>query len=62
MNFKTLTLILTSSIILDHIKIIFREYKLLQKYSQALTLVSHVDSKKTQNYICDEKFTSPCTQ
>ena len=62
MNFKTLTLILTSSIILDHIKIIFREYELLQKYSQALTLVSHVDSKKTQNYICDEKFTSPCTQ
>ena len=61
MNFKTLTLILTSSIILDHIKIIFREYKLLQKYSQTLTLVSHVD-KKTQNYICDEKFTSPCTQ
>ena len=30
--------------------------KLLQKYSQILTLVFHVDTKKT--YMCDEKFTS----
>ena len=32
--------------------------KPLQKYSRALNLVFHVDSKKPQNYICDEKFTS----
>ena len=46
MTFKTLTLTLTSSIFLDHIKIIFREYKPLQKYSQTITLVFYVDSKK----------------
>ena len=32
--------------------------KPLQKYLRTLTLVFHVDSKKPQNYICDEKFTS----
>ena len=60
MTFKTLTL--TSPILLDHIKISFRESKPLQKYLRTLTLVFHVYSKKTQNYICDEKFTSLCTQ
>ena len=60
MTFKTQTL--TSPILLDHTKISIREYKPLQKYSRTLTLVFHVDSKKTQNYICDEKFTSLCTQ
>ena len=60
MTLKTLTL--TSPKLLDHIKISIREYKTLQKHSQTLTLVFHVDSKKTQNYICDEKFTSLCTQ
>ena len=61
MTLKSLTLSLTS-LSLDHIKISFREYKPLQKYSRTLTLVFHVDSNKTQNYICDEKFTSLCTQ
>ena len=60
MNFKTITL--TSPIIIDHIKISFRKYKPLQKYSRTLTLVFHVDSKKAQNYTCDDKFTSLCTQ
>ena len=60
MTFKTLAL--TSPILLDLIKFIFCECKPLQKYSRTLTLVFHVDSKKTQNYICDEKFTSLCTQ
>ena len=32
--------------------------KPLQKYSRTLTLVFHVDSKKPQNFMCDEKFTS----
>ena len=45
MTFKTLTL--TSPIFLDHIKINFRGYRPLQKYSRTLTLVFHVDSKKT---------------
>ena len=45
MTFKTLTL--TSPILLDHIKISFHEFKPLQKYSQTLTLVLHVDSKNT---------------
>ena len=62
MNFKTITLTLTSPIIIDHIKISFREYKPLQKYSRTLTLVFHGDSKKAQNYTCDDKFTSLCTQ
>ena len=62
MIFKILTLTLTSPILLGHIKISFQEYESLQKYSQTLTLVFHVDSKRTQNYICYEKFTSLCTQ
>ena len=65
MTFKTitLTLTLTSPIILDHIKISFHEYEPLQKYSRTLiTLVFHADSKKAQNYTCDDKFTSLCTQ
>ena len=36
--------------------------KLVQKYSRTLTLLFHVDSKKSENYMCDEKFTSLCTQ
>ena len=40
MTFK----ILTSPILLDHIKTSIQEYKPLQKYSQALTLVFYVDS------------------
>ena len=52
MTFKALTLTVTFPILLDHI----------QQYSRTLTLVFRVDSKKTQNYICDEKFTSLCTQ
>ena len=47
MTFKTLT----SPILLDHIKISFRQYKPLQKYSQTLTFVLHAESQKTQNYI-----------
>ena len=62
MTFKTLTLTLTSAILFDHIKISFLEYKPLQKYSRTLTLVFHVDFKKTQKYMCDEKFASLCTQ
>ena len=59
MTFKTLT----SPILLVHIKISFREFKPLQKYSRTLTFVFHVDSQETQNYICDEKFTSiSCTK
>ena len=64
MTFKSLTLTLSlTSLSLYHIKISFREYKPLQKYSRHLTVVFHVDSNKTQNYIiCNEKFTSLCTQ
>ena len=47
--------------LLDHIKISFRQYKPLQKYSRTLPLVFHVDFQKTQSYIYDEKFTSLCT-
>ena len=54
---------LTSLKLLNQIKISFSEYEPLQKNSQTLTLVSHFDSKKNpQNYICDDKFTSLCTQ
>ena len=60
MTFKTLTL--TFPILLDHIKISFSEYKPAQKYSRTLTLAFYVDSKKPQNYICDDKFTSLCIQ
>ena len=59
MTFKTLT----SPILLVHIKISFREFKPLQKYSRTLTFVFHIDSQETQNYIYDEKFTSiSCTK
>ena len=30
----------------------------LQKYLRTLTLVFHVDCKKPQNYMCNEKFLS----
>ena len=46
MTFKTLTLTLTSPILLNHIKITFREFKPLQKYSRTRTLVFHINSKK----------------
>ena len=29
------------------------------EYSRTLTLVFHVNSKKAQNYMCNEKLTSP---
>ena len=38
MTFKTLTLTLTSSLLLDHIKISFCGYKPLQKYSRTFIL------------------------
>ena len=58
MAFKTLT----PPILLAHIMKSIRDYESVQKYSRILSLVFHVDSQKTQNYICDEKFPSLCTQ
>ena len=43
MTFKTLTM--TFPILLDHVKISFREHTPLQKYSRTLTLVFHVYPK-----------------
>ena len=58
MAYKTLT----RPILLAHIMKSIREYESVQKYSRTLSLVFHVDSQKTANYICDEKFPSLCTQ
>ena len=56
MTYKNLLFQNTSPILLEHLKISFL------KYSRTLTLGFPVNSKKTQNYMCDEKFTSLCTQ
>ena len=57
-TFKTLT----SPILLDHLNISFGQCNPLQKYSRTLTLVLHVDSQITKNYIRDERFTSDLHQ